>query len=578
MSVLCVLAAFSANSQNQNVSINNNGNAPDPSAILDVSSTSKGVLIPRMSTVQRTGITPLGISQKGLLVYDTDLAQFWYFDGTQWMPIQGVTGGTGPTGPAGTNGAQGPTGPAGIDGATGVQGPIGPTGSAGIDGATGPQGIQGATGPSGVDGVTGPTGSNGAVGATGAAGPTGSTGDQYSTTSTNCLNIVLGGPVCFTVGTGLAYSVGQSIIIAFDASNSMIATINSYNNVTGAMCATVTSITGAGNHCSWSVNMNGAPGPIGPTGAVGATGPIGNTGLTGATGATGGTGNTGLTGATGATGGTGNTGLTGATGATGGTGNTGLTGATGATGGTGNTGLTGATGSTGATGPVGCATANYVMKSNGTSGTCSQIFDDATNVGIGTAAPSQKLDVVGNLKFSGAIMPSGNAGTTNKVLTSQGAGVAPSWTNPTGMVYTNTYAVASSAALSPLPDYPTFGIIPSLTRTITLTGNALVWIYTDGGAQTTSATTGYGTTVDVVIMNNGAWLPQGGYKRLSINNPDNYTGAFQYWSMGAYVFLSAGTYVLDVRACHNGGAADAVVAGDNSTVLEGVLVIQVFYQ
>ncbi len=52
------------------------------------------------------------------------------------------------------------------------------------------------------------------------------------------------------------------------------------------------------------------------------------------------------------------------------------------------------------------------------------------NVGIGTTAPAEKLDVRGNVRFSGALMPAGNAGTSGQVLVSQGAGMAPQWQNP----------------------------------------------------------------------------------------------------------------------------------------------------
>lgn len=51
------------------------------------------------------------------------------------------------------------------------------------------------------------------------------------------------------------------------------------------------------------------------------------------------------------------------------------------------------------------------------------------NVGVGTQTPSERLDVVGNLRFSGALMAGNLAGTAGQVLTSQGSGTAPIWSN-----------------------------------------------------------------------------------------------------------------------------------------------------
>ena len=158
------------------------------------------------------------------------------------------------------------------------------------------------------------------------------------------------------------------------------------------------------------------PGPTGATGATGAQGIPGNTGATGAQGATGNAGATGSTGVTGANGNTGATGATGAqgnTGATGATGNTGATGSTGATGANGNTGATGVTGAQGITGPTGATgatggpanlngTLNYVIKftPDGFSGGNSQIFDNATNVGVATATPAGKFHIKGTANVS----------------------------------------------------------------------------------------------------------------------------------------------------------------------------------
>lgn len=56
--------------------------SPDNSAVLDLSSTSKGLLIPRMNTVARTGIPA---PATGLLVYDTDVNQVFFYNGSIWM-------------------------------------------------------------------------------------------------------------------------------------------------------------------------------------------------------------------------------------------------------------------------------------------------------------------------------------------------------------------------------------------------------------------------------------------------------------------------------------------------------------
>jgi hypothetical protein len=181
----------------------------------------------------------------------------------------------------------------------------------------------------------------------------------------------------------------------------------------------------------------GIQGVQGNTGATGAAGPQGVAGPTGATGATGSQGPIGLTGATGPAGATGPTGATGLQGPIGLTGPAGPTGAAGTQGPIGPTGATGATGATGPQGPQGIpgagtvsGTTNFIGKftSANVMGN-SVMFDDGTNVGVGTATPAQKLDVNGNLRMSGAIMPNGGAGTTGQVLTSNGAGTAPTWQN-----------------------------------------------------------------------------------------------------------------------------------------------------
>ncbi|MEO6229522.1 MAG: tail fiber domain-containing protein [Ferruginibacter sp.] len=72
----------------QSVGINSTGSQPNASSILDVSSTTKGLLIPRMTAAQRTAIAS---PAKGLLVFQDDaVSSFFYYDGSVWAPISGA--------------------------------------------------------------------------------------------------------------------------------------------------------------------------------------------------------------------------------------------------------------------------------------------------------------------------------------------------------------------------------------------------------------------------------------------------------------------------------------------------------
>jgi len=57
-------------------------------ALLEVHSFSgsKGVLLPSMSTAQRNAMSLAGIDE-GLIVYDIDTKNYWYWNGTQWSAI-----------------------------------------------------------------------------------------------------------------------------------------------------------------------------------------------------------------------------------------------------------------------------------------------------------------------------------------------------------------------------------------------------------------------------------------------------------------------------------------------------------
>ncbi len=95
---LCLyLFATSIPSFAQNVGINETGALPAGSAMLDVSATNKGVLVPRLSRAQKFLIPA---PSNGLLIYQTDdTVGFWYYEQNKWVPMmRSLTFGAGLTG------------------------------------------------------------------------------------------------------------------------------------------------------------------------------------------------------------------------------------------------------------------------------------------------------------------------------------------------------------------------------------------------------------------------------------------------------------------------------------------------
>jgi hypothetical protein len=226
--LLCFVLSFSDAQNNAGFGTT----TPNAASIVDMQSTTQGVLVPRMTAVQRLAIAT-NATTEGLLVYDLDSLCFFYYKvSTGWTSLCNAGGGMGPTGPTGAAGINGTNGTNGIncwdtngngvndaaedvntDGnwdaldCAGATGPAGPTGVAGTNGANGIScwdlngngandpaedintdgnwdaldcagavGPAGPAGPTGAVGATGPTGAPGTNGTNGATGPTGLTG------------------------------------------------------------------------------------------------------------------------------------------------------------------------------------------------------------------------------------------------------------------------------------------------------------------------------------------------------------------------------------------------------------------
>lgn len=89
MATFGLFISFSATAQNNNVGIGTT--TPDASAILEMKSTTQGMLIPRMLASERLLISS-GAPATGLLVYQTDApAGFYFYNGTAWVNLNAET-------------------------------------------------------------------------------------------------------------------------------------------------------------------------------------------------------------------------------------------------------------------------------------------------------------------------------------------------------------------------------------------------------------------------------------------------------------------------------------------------------
>jgi hypothetical protein len=90
--ILCLLIAFLGfytEGSFAQVAVNTDGSTADTKAMLDVKSTAKGLLIPRMTSEERLTVS-LGTTPKGLLVYDTQTNSVWQYNGTTWIEVGAV--------------------------------------------------------------------------------------------------------------------------------------------------------------------------------------------------------------------------------------------------------------------------------------------------------------------------------------------------------------------------------------------------------------------------------------------------------------------------------------------------------
>ncbi len=162
----------------------------------------------------------------------------------------------------------------------------------------------------------------------------------------------------------------------------------------------------------------------------------------------------------------------------------------------------------------------------------SQLYNDGSNVGIGTISPTQKLDVGGTVKMIGFRMSTG--AFNGYVLTSDAGGVG-------------TWQVASGIGGSGATNY-----IPKFTGATTLGNSAIYQSASNVGIGTTSPTTTLHVQGDALVKSTGG--------SVSLSGSD---GAMEVWGTdGAFIDLKdAEGDDFDFRLTQIGGTGNLGLMG-----------------
>ena len=142
-------------------------------------------------------------------------------------------------------------------------------------------------------------------------------------------------------------------------------------------------------------------------------------------------------------------------------------------------------------------------------------IDGTGRVGIGNTSPAEILDVTGNVRFTGALLPAGSAGTSGQILQSNGTNTAPSWVAPATIVGTSTWILDGNnvAAARPLGTTSNFDLpfITNNTEKMRITAAGSIGIGTstvtdekvlvDAGTTIQTAISAVGTLNDFLEIN-----------------------------------------------------------------------------
>ena len=132
-------------------------------------------------------------------------------------------------------------------------------------------------------------------------------------------------------------------------------------------------------------------------------------------------------------------------------------------------------------------------------------FSINAQVGIGTTTPSESLDVIGNIEYTGALMPNNTPGNANEILLSGGVNSPSVWgpellntsqTTEIGKFYSGLFDISSNSLILTLTD-------PNCKISSTCT---LTWIGLTPGGPPGPSGPNWGELSTTITAHDGYWI------------------------------------------------------------------------
>lgn len=122
-------------------------------------------------------------------------------------------------------------------------------------------------------------------------------------------------------------------------------------------------------------------------------------------------------------------------------------------------------------------------------------------------------------------------------------------------------------------------LVPGLTTTVNVPASSVVHVHTDGGIQSTGATSSTYSVVDIGLYVDGVLTTPAGQRRIAIANTSSLAQLIGNWSIDHTYTLTPGNHTFEVRASGGvAGSSSANVSSGSANLLRGVLSVEIIRQ